>query len=1198
LLIHRKIMTKGLKKHNFRIFGSVAIKTAFRMRTPTLPILLTAFSVLSLNTLFAQENSRSLTTFTTDYGVTLNKDSMDQVMSNAKTIPVTPLMSCPSSNNLVTLYAQNNGQRGIMFDITAINCVQIKCFEANFDPGTTNVEIWTRPGTHVGFQNSSVGWTLIGTANNVVGAGANLPTAIPISVNITINAAATQAFYITRTTTGGPIMDYTNGVAVGNVYASDANIQVKEGTGKDYPFAASFSPRDFNGTIYYDAGGSIGLTGLITGPTSVCAGSTQTYSVGPVTNATTYSWTVPTGAVINSGQGTNTISVTFAGTSGTICVTPSNGCVSGTQVCTAITVNPLPVPSASASPTTICSGNSSTLNASGGTSYSWAPATGLSCSTCSSTSASPGSSTTYTVFVTNVNGCSANTTVSLTVNPTPTPTVTANPSTVCAGSTSALTATGGSTYSWSPATGLSSTTIANPNATPTATTTYTVVVTSGAGCSATSNVTVTVNPLPVASAGPDQSYCQNGSTTLNASGGVSYSWVPATNLGCSFCQSTTANPTSTTSYTVFVTGANGCTNSDTVVVTVNSLSLTAVAANPTICTGSSTNLVASAGTTWSWVPATGLSCTSCQTTTATPTATTTYTVFGTDANGCTASATVTVTVNTVPSPVATANPSAICMGSSSALNVTGGTTFSWTPATGLSSTTLSNPTATPSATTTYTVVATDPGGCTNSTTVTVTVNPVPTATASASPSTMCAGGSSQFTAGGGVSYSWSPATGLSNTTSSNPTAFPTVTTTYTVTVTDANGCTNSTALTLTINPLPNLVVTGNPTSICFGSSSGLNATGGNTYSWSPAAGLSSTTTSNPTAFPTATTTYTVVTVDANGCSATGTITLTILPLPTVTVAANPPTACQGGNTTLTASGANTYVWSPATGLSATTGASVNATISAATTYTVVGTSSNGCTSSTTITINLSPPPVLASGTSTPATCGSNDGTATAGGVTGNGPFTYSWSNGQTTATATGLAPGTYTVTVTDNGGCFATQTITVGSVVGVVASASANPSTGVVPLNVVFTNTSTGANNYGWNFGDNTQSSQQNPSHTYNSPGTYTVTLIAWNNVPGCADTITLTIIVYNEIAIVLPNVITPNGDGMNDMFKANTTGVTDITGNFYNRWGAKVGEWSGGVNGGWDGKGVSAGTYFYVLIATGADGKPYEQKGYVEILD
>lgn len=163
-------------------------------------------------------------------------------------------MACASSSNLVTFYAQNNAQRGTMFDIQGINGVTILCFEMNFNAGTSNVEIYTKAGTHVGFTGTPGAWTLLGTAVNVVSAGVNLPTSIPIAVNTGIAAGATQAFYITRTTAGGPTVAYTNGTAVGNVLASDANIRIREGTGKDYPFGANFTPRQFNGRVFYNVG--------------------------------------------------------------------------------------------------------------------------------------------------------------------------------------------------------------------------------------------------------------------------------------------------------------------------------------------------------------------------------------------------------------------------------------------------------------------------------------------------------------------------------------------------------------------------------------------------------------------------------------------------------------------------------------------------------------------------------------------------------------------------------------------------------------------------------------------------------------------------------------------------------------------------------------------------------------------------------
>ncbi|MBK9284646.1 MAG: T9SS type A sorting domain-containing protein [Sphingobacteriaceae bacterium] len=164
------------------------------------------------------------------------------------------MMACPSASNLVTIYATNNAQRGHMFDIEAINAVTILCFEVNMNVGTTNFEIYTKSGTHVGFTNTPGAWTLIGTAINLASAGVNLPTSVPIAINTGIAAGATQAFYITRTTLSGPTLAYTNGTAVGTVLASDANIIIREGTGKEYPFSTNYTPRRFNGRVFYDLG--------------------------------------------------------------------------------------------------------------------------------------------------------------------------------------------------------------------------------------------------------------------------------------------------------------------------------------------------------------------------------------------------------------------------------------------------------------------------------------------------------------------------------------------------------------------------------------------------------------------------------------------------------------------------------------------------------------------------------------------------------------------------------------------------------------------------------------------------------------------------------------------------------------------------------------------------------------------------------
>jgi hypothetical protein len=166
-----------------------------------------------------------------------------------------------------------------MFDVYAVNTVTIRCFEANLYAGTTaNYEIWYRPGTHVGFQNNSAGWTQLGTASAVTSAGNNLPTALPIPVNVTIPAGMTYAFYITNDFGGGT--SYTDGTAVGNYLAGDANLTVYEGVGKSYPFGLTFTVRNFNGTIFYDLGGPLDAENSTLNANSSASGVDLDWSIG------------------------------------------------------------------------------------------------------------------------------------------------------------------------------------------------------------------------------------------------------------------------------------------------------------------------------------------------------------------------------------------------------------------------------------------------------------------------------------------------------------------------------------------------------------------------------------------------------------------------------------------------------------------------------------------------------------------------------------------------------------------------------------------------------------------------------------------------------------------------------------------------------------------------------------------------------
>src|SRR5206468_321964 len=147
----------------------------------------------------------------------------------------------------------------------------------------------------------------------------------------------------------------------------------------------------------------------------------------------------------------------------------------------------------------------------------------------------------------------------------------------------------------------------------------------------------------------------------------------------------------------------------------------------------------------------------------------------------------------------------------------------------------------------------------------------------------------------------------------NITVTPTVTTIYTVTVTDANGCTSSCSTTVTVNPAPTCSITPSNPSICVGGSSTLTASGGTSFLWSNAATTASITV-NPTSTkvkPTITTTYTVTVTNANGCTSSCSTTVTINPAPTCNITPANPSICVGGSTTLTASGGTSFLWSNA-----------------------------------------------------------------------------------------------------------------------------------------------------------------------------------------------------------------------------------------------------------------------------------------------
>lgn len=275
---------------------------------------------------------------------------------------------------------------------------------------------------------------------------------------------------------------------------------------------------------------------------------------------------------------------------------------------------------------------------------------------------------------------------------------------------------------------------------------------------------------------------------------------------------------------------------------------------------------------------------------------------------------------------------------------------------------------------------------------------------------------------------------------------------YTVTLTVFNGVGyDSIPKVVTVFPNPTVNVTADQT-ICLGSAATLSATGGTTYNWSPTTGLSSSNVSNPSASPTSTTPYTVTVMDANGCTANDMIVVTVNPLPNVDAGLD-QTICYGASTSLSASGAMTYNWSPGTGLSSTTASNPSANPTSTTSYTVTGTDASGCVANDMVTITVNPQIVLTDNVTNASCYGANDGSITVTPVGGQGPYNYFWTqSGSTTPTVTGLAPGTYTINVTDANGCVVIDSFNLnqpspsGVIKGIVNFQSSHVTAGNVEL--------------------------------------------------------------------------------------------------------------------------------------------------------
>lgn len=486
---------------------------------------------------------------------------------------------------------------------------------------------------------------------------------------------------------------------------------------------------------------------------------------------------------------------------------------------------------------------------------------------------------TYTDTIPTPIGCDSIVVTNLTVNPMPDLMVIPDTA-ICVGDPLQLLAIGADNYLWSPATDLSNAAIADPQFTGTATATYSLTGSTTEGCEVTLQTTVTVHQLPNVGAGTDATICVGDPHQMAATGATDYVWAPATGLS----DATIANPqftgTATTAYTVTGTDGNGCVNTAQKTVTVNPLPTVDAGADVSICIGSSTQFSATGADSYQWSPATGLDNAALANPTFSGTVTQTFTVTGTDANGCQNTDDVTVTVVELPL-VSAGNDTAICIGETLPLNATGAVSYVWNPANDLSNPNIASPVFSGTQTATYTVTGTDAAGCVNTADITVTVNPLPIIDAGDDVE-ICAGQTVQLQASGAQAYSWSPTGGLNNPGIASPVFNGTSTTTFTVTGTDANGCSDTDDATITVHPLPVAVI--DPIAdVCldFPTLFSHSSTGGITdIEWVPEAGTVTADDSFEHTYTAAGTfTVTLTVTDINGCIDRDSAEAVVLPLP-------------------------------------------------------------------------------------------------------------------------------------------------------------------------------------------------------------------------------------------------------------------------------------------------------------------------------
>jgi propanediol utilization protein len=748
----------------------------------------------------------------------------------------------------------------------------------------------------------------------------------------------------------------------------------------------------------------------------------------------------PNGANTYTIQGGNAVVSPAVNTSYTVAGTSTAGCVSQAFATSNLIVNANPIITVNNG--AICAGQNFTINPNGANTYTIQGGSAV---------VSPTSNASFTVSGTSGAGCvsQAFATSNLTVNPNPT--ITVNNGTICVGQNFTINPNGANTY-----------TIQGGNAvvSPPSNSSYTVIGTNSVtGCRsqafATSSLLVNANPIITVNSG---AICAGQNFTINPNGANTYT-IQGGNA--------VVSPPSNAIFTVAGTSTAGCVSqavaTSSLIVNQNP---TITVNNGAICAGQNFTINPNGANTYTIQGANAV---------VSPSVNTTYTVIGTNTiTGCRSQSFATSNLTVNPNPtVSISGASGICTGQNASLTANGATTYTWS--TGSNSASIIT---TPTANTTYTLTGSTPQGCSSFTTQLVTVQ-LSLSVSIAGPTTVCYGEPANISGLGGVTYTW-------NTGATSSTIAPTLTTTTTFSLIGASGtCSNTASTTISVTPNPTVTITGT-NAICANGTSSLTVNGATTYTWS-----SGSTSASVVFSPSATSVYSVVGSYSTGCLNATTQTVTVYTLPVVSIS-GPSVVCLGDSISLVANGANTYVWNN----NATT-TTIVITPTTTSTYSAVGTDTNGCLGLSAIdSIFVNPVPILSIISTATAICVGDTVKFTAAGAN-----SYAWNIGDNDSliVVTPTITTTYSVVGTNGFGCTSTKTDSVK--VNALPVLTISGTTGTICIGENITLTANGANTYTWSGGINTNSIAVSPSvsTTYSASGTST---------DGCVGSNTLQVIV------------------------------------------------------------------------------------------